>query len=138
VWGAGSAKFQKSSHGGPTFLQVAEEMVSICDQTEFAYFVSIARRIWLRRNETIHGGVFLHPNTLVQQSTQAVDLFNLVGDGTAVQEPACGVSTPSPWKNSPVGWFKANWDAGVNHNTGRVGLGVVIRIIKEGCGHQKV
>lgn len=45
VWSAGSKKFQKSNHEGPTFLQVAKEMVSICDPTEFAYFVNIARRI---------------------------------------------------------------------------------------------
>jgi hypothetical protein len=80
VWSAGSVKFQKSCHGGPTFLQVAEGMVSSCDQTELAYFVSIARRIWLRRNEKIHGDGFLHPNIIVQQATQAVDLFLLVGD----------------------------------------------------------
>ncbi|XP_059431507.1 uncharacterized protein LOC132165012 [Corylus avellana] len=30
-------------------------------------------------------------------------------------------------KNPPLGWVKANWDAGVNHQTGRVGLEVVIR-----------
>jgi ribonuclease HI len=127
VWSAGNIKFQKSNHGGQTFLQVAEDMVSICDQKEFAYFVSIARRIWLRRNEKIHGGGFLHPNTLVQQATQAVDLFNQVGDETVVKESAAGVPTPTPWKHPPVGWFKANWDAGVNHKTGRVGLGAIIR-----------
>jgi hypothetical protein len=126
VWSAGCTKFQKSCFEGPNFLQVAEGMLNICDKREFAYFVSIARRIWLRQNGTIHGDAFLHPNAVVQQATQAVDLFHMVGDGVSMQEISGGAPTPCLWKNPPVGWFKANWDAGVNKTTGRVGLGTVI------------
>ena len=36
-------------------------MLGKCDMVEFAQFVSIARRIWLRRREVVHGGPFMHP-----------------------------------------------------------------------------
>lgn len=56
-----------------------------------------------------------------------VDLFNLVEDETKTKKPPDGAPTPFLWKKPPVGWVKANWDAGVNHKTGEVGLGAVIR-----------
>lgn len=33
----------------------------------------------------------------------------------------------SAWQAPPQGWYKANWDAGVDRKKGRVGLGVIIR-----------
>lgn len=102
-------------------------MRTCCDQTEFAQFAGIARRIWLRRNEMVHGGGFLHPNIIVQQATQAVDSFHLVQDEAVLQKRANDTPTSCNWKNPPLGWVKANWDVGVNHQIGRVGLRVVIR-----------
>ncbi|XP_059441991.1 uncharacterized protein LOC132174335 [Corylus avellana] len=127
VWSVGCIKFPKSCLEGPSFLQVVEGMLKSCDQMEFAQFANIARRIWLWRNEMIHGGDFLHPNILIQQATRAVNLFHLVWDEVVLQEFVSDAPTQCNWKNPPIGWFKANWDAGVNQHSGRVGLGVVIR-----------
>jgi hypothetical protein len=125
VWSAGCVKFQKSCLGGPNFLQVAEGMLNGCDQLEFSHFVGTARRIWLRRNESIHSGAFIHPNIIVQQTIQTVELFQSVKEGETQPESACPATCF--WKNPPLGWFKANWDAGIDHAKGRVGLGAVIR-----------
>ncbi|XP_059436152.1 uncharacterized protein LOC132169081 [Corylus avellana] len=114
VWSVGCIKFQKSHFEGPSFLQVVEGMLKSWDQMEFAQFANIARRIWLRRNELIHGGVFLNPNLLIQQAIRAVTLFHLVRNEVVPQEVACEASNHCNWKNPPIGWFKANWDAGVN------------------------
>jgi hypothetical protein len=77
VWGGSLKKFQKSSLGGPTFGGVVvEELFKMCDEEELRLFVGIAKRIWFRRNEVVHGGPFTHPNVLVQQARQPLIDFS--------------------------------------------------------------
>jgi hypothetical protein len=68
-------KFQKSSSWGPTFRQAVIEVIQGCDDEAISLFVGIARRIWFRRNEVIHGGLFSHPNVLVQRAREDVEDF---------------------------------------------------------------
>ena len=85
---SGSLKiFQKSSSWGPTFKYVVSEVLRVCDNEAIGLFSAIARRIWFRRNEVIHGGLFSHPNVLVQRVREAVQDFsaaNKVSLGTTV------------------------------------------------------
>lgn len=71
----GIVKFQKSHFTGPGFLQVVEGVFSKCGQEEMALFAGLARRIWLRRNNVLHGGSFSHPNVIMQLATRALDDF---------------------------------------------------------------
>jgi hypothetical protein len=68
VWSEGVRKFHKSAHRGPNFLQVVEDMFSIYDEEEMRLFAGLARRIWLRRNESIHGGLFSSPKEIFFQT----------------------------------------------------------------------
>jgi hypothetical protein len=126
VWSRGEIFFQKSWFDGSNFLRVVENMFQKCDQAEFAKFVCIMRRIWLRRNEVIHDDVFLHPNRLVVQAVQAVERYQQIlterNPKPAINEEAL----PSHWRAPPPGCFKANWDAGFDSKKGRVGMGVII------------
>jgi hypothetical protein len=80
VWSGSIKKFQKSSLDGPKFHGVVEEMFRMCDGDELRLFVSIARRVWFRRNEVVHGGLFTHPIVLVQQAKNAVLEFSAAND----------------------------------------------------------
>jgi hypothetical protein len=51
-----------------------------CDEEELRLFVRIARRVWFRRNEVVHGGSFTHPTILVQQATNVVLEFSAAND----------------------------------------------------------
>jgi hypothetical protein len=75
IWSGSLKKFQKSSFRGLSFKQVVAEMFRICEDEELCRFGGIARRIWLRRNEVIHDGPFMHPKILLQQAGEAWDLF---------------------------------------------------------------
>jgi hypothetical protein len=55
---------------------VVENIFKICEMEEIKIFVGVARRLWLRRNEVIHGGAFTHPIVLVQQAVLAVEEFH--------------------------------------------------------------
>ena len=127
VWRAGCAKFQKSNFEGPSFLHVAEEMLGKCDMAKFAQFVSVARRIWLRRNEVVHGGSFMHLKKIMQQAIQAVTNFRTLRDEALLRSVPSEPEAPCPWKAPSMGWYKVNWDAGIDQRRGRVGLGAVVR-----------
>ncbi|XP_059446647.1 uncharacterized protein LOC132178216 [Corylus avellana] len=106
---------------------VVEGLFHKCDQVDFAKFVSIARRIWLRHNEFIHDGLFAHPNIIVLQATQATEAFlALLGTGKPARDSA-SVSPVYKWQAPPQGWLQANWDARVDRNQACVGLGIIIR-----------
>jgi ribonuclease HI len=128
VWSAGCPVFQKRSCGGPTFMRVLEELYEICDSSDFCLFIKIARRTWLRRNGFVHEGTFIHPNILVKQAQQEVELLKSLRDEDKKhRSDSPGNPLRSAWQAPPQGWYKANWDASVDRKKGRVGLGVIIR-----------
>ena len=73
-----------------------------CDEDEFRLFVKIARRVWFRRNETVHGGPFTQPTALVQQAGEALaDFFYAknrdVVPFSALEKPKGGINLGSFW-----------------------------------------
>jgi hypothetical protein len=71
-----SKKILESSVGGPTFGGVVEELFKMCEEDELRLFVGIAKHIWFRRNELIHGGPFTYLDVLVQQARQSLIDFS--------------------------------------------------------------
>jgi hypothetical protein len=55
-----------------------------CEEDEFRLFVEIARRVWFRRNETVHGGPFAHLTALVQQAGEALNDFSVANNREVV------------------------------------------------------
>ena len=75
VWSGSLKKFQKSSSCGSTFRPMVIELFQTCDDAELSLFAGIARWVWFRRNKVIHGGLFTHPNVLVQKAREALEDF---------------------------------------------------------------
>ena len=73
----------------------------------------------------VHGGVFLHPNILIQWSMQAFEDFSLVWG----QKESRTLETPilERWNAPFVGWMKVNSDALVDKKKGWLGYGVVVQ-----------
>jgi hypothetical protein len=74
--------------------------------------VGLARRIWTRRNEVIHGGAFAHPVVLINNMKKANDFFNEVHkkQETTSTERVHSVC----WTAPTTSWMKANWDASLD------------------------
>jgi hypothetical protein len=120
----GLRKLQKSSLGGPTFWHVMEEMCKTCTEEELRFFTRLARNLWFRRNDFLHGGPFMHPDILVQQVLMAMfDFSEANAMSRSVPQPKQG----DKWKAPIQGWVKLNWDATLCLKHGLVGMGVVIR-----------
>lgn len=50
-------------------------MLSRCAVKEVELFVVTARRLWLRRNDVAHGGLFTHPTQELNQARHALEGF---------------------------------------------------------------
>jgi ribonuclease HI len=131
AWSMGCTRLQKKSFNiGKNFLQVVEEIFLQCDLEETKQFVGIARRLWLRRNEVVHGGRMMHPNDLVSQTKTAMVEFAEATDREAKTiAPALGghIERNIKWQPPDTGWAKANWDASLAKDKGWMGFGVVVR-----------
>jgi hypothetical protein len=53
-------------------------MLQSCEEDKFRLFAEIARRVWFRQNETVHGGPFTHSTALVQQGGETLADFLLL------------------------------------------------------------
>lgn len=70
-WGVCLKNIQKCFSGGSDFIQVLEELMHKLDKEDFELLVTVARRLWLRRNTNAFGGDLIHPDVLVKQATNA-------------------------------------------------------------------
>ncbi|XP_059431505.1 uncharacterized protein LOC132165008 [Corylus avellana] len=127
VWAMGHKIFQKSYFAGPEFLQVVTSLFESCSQEVLCQFVGLARRIWLRRNELVHGGLFSHPKLLMEKTELAIQEFNLAQARGEQSMPLSVEPAGVRWSAPLQGWVKANWDAALDRKSGWMGLGVVIR-----------
>jgi hypothetical protein len=46
-----------------------------CEKEDVELFAIVARRLWLRRNDFIHGGQFTHPVQMLRDSVKALTEF---------------------------------------------------------------
>jgi ribonuclease HI len=127
VWSGSSRRLQKSAITGKFFLQIAEDIFQRCSAEEILMFVCTARRIWLRRNEVVHGGTFLHPNTVVRRAQSALDEFGLVSSDQSRKQSMTTTQRIKHWCPPESGWVKVNWDAALDHEKGWMGYGAVVR-----------
>jgi hypothetical protein len=55
VWGFCGRQVQKWSNTGNTFVEILDFMFARFDPEEVELFAEIARRLWFRRNDVVHG-----------------------------------------------------------------------------------
>ena len=69
AWSVGPRRFQKKhSMDFTKFVQlvVVDDVLDHCEQEEINFFVGVAKRLWLRRNDVVFNGILLHPTLIVQ------------------------------------------------------------------------
>jgi len=132
VWGFCGRQVQKWSNTGNSFVEILDFMFARFDPEEVELFVEIARRLWFRRNDVVHGGKFSHPNEVIGTATALMTEYRSALILVHVEREALnGSLEPLMVKWSPplVGVVKANWDVAVDMKNGKLGYGCVIRDI---------
>lgn len=110
VLGARNYK-KKSSTCAANFLQLVEAIFHHCEADEIIQFSGIARRLWLRRNEVVFEGTFVHPSILVQRMSTAVEEFSKANAGEDTLRESNEMAVYEVWRAPCHGWWKVNWDA---------------------------
>jgi ribonuclease HI len=126
VWGVCKA-FQKRSITGQSFISLVEEISRTGSENDMRLFVGLARQIWLRRNSFVHEGTFTHPDMLVRKAHSCLEEFEATCSKEGQPKELDGTGVNEKWQAPPEGIYKANWDAALNHQSGRIGIGTVIR-----------
>jgi ribonuclease HI len=105
--------------------------LTLIQKEELPLFAWIAREIWRRRNEVLHGGVFSHPSIVAKFAAEALWQFQQVNSQDSNQEddePAeNGNGVGRTWQSPPQRVYKANWDIAISSVNQCMGVGVVVR-----------
>jgi ribonuclease HI len=101
--------------------------VKRCDQTEVELFAVIARKIWLRRNQVVHGGSFSHPNQVLREAVSILEDFRLSNANCNMPQPSSPPTHVEKWRPPPMNFVKINWDAAVDISKKIIGMGIIAR-----------
>ncbi|XP_042942901.1 uncharacterized protein LOC122277084 [Carya illinoinensis] len=87
----------------------------------------IARLIWNRRNESVHGKDPRHPNSILVKAKEDLRLYHLVQSKERSNGAVVCPNLVQKWKKPPAGKLKLNWDAAINASVGVIGMGGLVR-----------
>jgi hypothetical protein len=127
VWGSCGWGIQKRSSNAVDFKRVVEDMSDMLSKEDLGLFVVTAKGIWKRRNTCVHGGVFVHPNSIVMATQDLHSQFLKANVNTVNQEVDQIEEEGRKWSNTPDDVFKVNWDAALAKDQSGIGVGVIIR-----------
>jgi ribonuclease HI len=127
VWGSCGRGIQKRSSNAVDFKRLVEDMNDILSKEDLGLFAVTAKGIWKRRNTCVHGGVFIHPNSIVMAAQDYHSQFLKANVNTEIQEVDQIEEEGRKWSKPPDGIFKVNWDAALAMDKSGIGVGVIIR-----------
>jgi hypothetical protein len=94
------------------------------DDSTFHLFITIARHIWLRRNNVVHGDEMLAPTTVMKQALEQTANFEKARE-SCFKAPTYPIqpTREKKWEKPPVNVVKVNWGASISIelNTTRMG-----------------
>jgi ribonuclease HI len=132
VWCCGPISLQKSHGQGLCFAELLEMVINRCSRKEVELFAVMARRIWLRRNDVVHGGFLTHPSRVIAEAVTALEDFHRVNGEQTSERRLIAVVEETRWQPPQGNMIKINWDAAIDNKNGVVGVGVIARDA-QGC-----
>ena len=127
VWSLGSVKIHKCSFAGPSFRQVVVGIMQKCEAEDVVLFVGLVRRIWMRMNDLVFGGLFASPQVLLQTTIRTVEEYQLAQGLRDRPLQVAEIQRQACWTAPSLGWVKANWDASLDSQKGLVECAMVVR-----------
>jgi ribonuclease HI len=127
VWSSGPVSLQKSGNQGGVFLTLFGDIRRRCIRSEVELFVITARRVWLRRNDVVHGGAMTHPAQVMRDAQTALEDFQRANGSAIIEVSPERHIDEIRWTPPPETMIKINFDATLNGRYGTVGLGILAR-----------
>lgn len=88
----------------------------------------IFKLLWTRRNEIIHGNPFTHPTSLVNKGKMDFSQYMEVRDKIVISNRMLSVNqSDAKWQKPSRDKVKLNWDAAIDQQQRKIGMGAVFR-----------
>lgn len=81
----------------------------------------------MRRNKWVHDGLFITPDTVLEETTKFLNEFKEVHERPTNIRNAVSIIPEIRWAAPPEGWCKANWDVSIDKAQGRMGIRIAVR-----------
>jgi hypothetical protein len=128
VWSSGPRSLQKCSGGAVSLSSVLETLIKRCSSMYIEIWAVLARKLWLRRNSVVFGGVFTSPNQLMREVVISIEDFKRANVPTEKENDFQAIPVPPvQWKALSLGLYKINWDAAIDMKNRRMGVGIIAR-----------
>ncbi|XP_059458269.1 uncharacterized protein LOC132187853 [Corylus avellana] len=127
VWTECYPKLSKCASLEADFIDIMAHLLERLDADQLQFMASVARQIWLRRNLVVFGGELTEPSTIIRWSKDQVENWCNFNKRRTRREVTSERAPSTVWTKPPQGYVKINWDASVDKQRNRMGVGVVIR-----------
>jgi hypothetical protein len=120
-------RIQKLSLVAHDGFHLFEQLMDSLDEDDLIVVIYLLRRLWLRRNATVFRGEFTSPIQLIQQGLTSLQEYN---DANRLPPSSSDSSAPTEkqrWQKPLPGIIKINWDAAINSQNQRMGVGILVR-----------
>jgi hypothetical protein len=87
--------------------------------------VVASRLLWLRRNAVIHGGDLSSPTHIVETALSQLENFRKAERGRQMMRHSASTVAHMTWSKPQEGFIKLNWDATIDNQQQRMGIGIV-------------
>jgi hypothetical protein len=114
---------------GISLTKVFEDVLLRCTFANINSWAVLTRKIWLRRNFVVFGGVFIPSNQLVQESQVLLEDVRRTNAPVEIESdiPIVLFATLVLWKAPPPGLYKTNWDATIVIKNAHIGVCIIAR-----------
>jgi len=106
-------------------LSLVQQLMEKLDEEEFTLAMIVARLMWLRHNNFLFRGEFSAPSHLFFQAMEGVEWYMQANLGTERPEGEIDYLSLC-WFKPPRG-IKLNWDAVMDKDNKKMGVGVIVR-----------
>ncbi|GLT73248.1 hypothetical protein SLA2020_451200 [Shorea laevis] len=120
-------RIQKLSFTASSGFNLFENLMLFLNDEDLAVVILIARRIWMRRNSFLFEGTFTPPAQVVQQGLESLAEFLSARASSVPLRQGSMLPRGQRWTKPSVGMAKVNWDAALDSQSKRMGVGMIIR-----------
>ncbi|XP_042965962.1 uncharacterized protein LOC122299634 [Carya illinoinensis] len=110
------------------FMEIWARLSEKLGTGELELVATVMRNIWSKRNSFVFEGKFQGPFVLYKQ---AQDCLSMLGEAKMElgnrREGGNMQRDMGRWRKPRKGWVKVNWDASLNSELKRMGMGIVVR-----------
>jgi hypothetical protein len=127
VWLECPSRIQKNVVVEDSFLNIFQQLYDKFEAEDLQFIAITARLIWLWRNDVVFGGDFLSTSIIIRNAKEQQEASNSADQARRDKLFKTVILAEVAWKPPAMGSVKANWDAAVDRERGKIGVGVVVR-----------